>query len=130
MDIEELRHHCLGKPGVTEEFPFDESTLVFKVMGKIFLITPLDEPGLRFNVKCDPEKSSSLRENHPCVRPGYHMNKSMWNTVEVDGSVSDKLLFEWIDHSYDEVVRKLTRKTKAELEAIGKYQTSIRSKTK
>lgn len=130
MDVEELRQYCLRKAGVTEEFPFDESTLVFKVMGKMFLLTPLDEAGLRFNVKCDPEISLSLRETYPCVRPGYHMNKSLWNTVEADGSVPDNLIFEWIDHSYDEVVRKLTKRAQAELESLKKSNPILKSTIK
>ncbi|MFM9051825.1 MAG: MmcQ/YjbR family DNA-binding protein [Bacteroidota bacterium] len=119
MDIEELRQYCLRKAGVTEEFPFDESTLVFKVMGKMFLLTPLDETGLRFNVKCDPEVAISLRESHPCVSPGFHMNKASWNTVDVDGSVPDRLLHEWIDHSYSLVIQKLPKKTRITLETFG-----------
>jgi predicted DNA-binding protein (MmcQ/YjbR family) len=117
MDIEQIRTHCLAKHGVTEEFPFDETTLVFKVMGKMFLLTPLDEPDLKFNVKCDPELSAQLREKHPCVRPGFHMNKSLWNTVIVDGTVDDKTLLGWIDHSYAEVVKKLPKKLRAGLES-------------
>lgn len=115
MDIESLREYCLRKPGVTEEFPFDEVTLVFKVMGKIFLLTPLDESGLRFNLKADPEKAIEWREAYPCVRPGYHMAKRMWNTVDVDGSVPDETLLSWIDHSYDEVVKGLSKKLKNQL---------------
>lgn len=115
MDIEALRSYCMAKPGTTEGFPFDETTLVFKVMGKMFLLTPLDESGLRFNLKCDPERSVELRAAHPCVLPGYHMNKLLWNTVIVDGSVPDKTLLEWIDHSYDQVVKGLDKKSKSEL---------------
>lgn len=115
MNIEDLRNHCLRKPEVTEGFPFDEETLVFKVAGKMFVLVSLDESPLRFNVKCDPERAIELREKYPCVRPGYHMNKIQWNTVHADGSVSDLLLKEWIDHSYAEVVKKLPKKDQARL---------------
>lgn len=108
----------MAKPGTTEGFPFDESTLVFKVMGKMFLLTPLDEPELKFNVKCDPERSVELRAKHPCVQPGYHMNKLLWNTVVVDGSVSDEQLMQWIDHSYEQVVNGLDKKTKSALQGL------------
>lgn len=115
MNIEELRNYCISKKGVTEEFPFDETTLVFKVMGKMFALTDL-EGDLSINLKCDPEKAIELRERHLCVLPGYHMNKKHWNTILIDGSVSNQLIQEWIDHSYDLVVTKLSKKQKDELE--------------
>lgn len=114
MSIEEIREYCLSKPGTTESFPFDEDTLVFKVMGKMFCLTSLSESD-RMNLKCDPEKATELRERYDCVIPGFHMNKKMWNTVIIDGSVSKKLLLEWIDHSWDEVVKGLPKKVRAEL---------------
>lgn len=117
MNIEELREYCLSKKGTSEGFPFDEDTLVFKVMGKMFLLTSLKEPEM-FNVKCDPEKAILLREHYPCVQPGYHMNKKMWNTIVIDGSVSTRLLHEWIDHSYELVVAGLPKKIKIELNAL------------
>ncbi len=101
MNIETLRNYCLSKPAVEETLPFGPDTLVYKVNGKIFLLTGLDEESLRFNVKCDPDKAIELREEYPCVQPGYHMNKKHWNTVLVDGSVPNALVKEWIDHSYD-----------------------------
>lgn len=100
MNIETLREYCLSKQDVEETLPFGPDTLVYKVKGKIFLLTGLDGAGLRFNVKCDPDKATELREEFPCVLPGYHMNKKHWNTVVVDGSVPAKQLKEWIDHSY------------------------------
>lgn len=106
MDIESLRHYCLSKPDVEETLPFGPDTLVFKVSGKIFLLTGLDSEALSFNVKCDPDKAIELREEFPCVLPGYHMNKKHWNTIMVDGSVTTKQLKEWIDHSYDLVAKK------------------------
>ena len=100
MDIEILRDYCLSKPGAEESLPFGPDTLVFKVKGKIFLLTGLNNEPLRFNVKCDPEKALELREEYACVQPGYHMNKKHWNTIVVNGTVSSRLLKEWIDSSY------------------------------
>ncbi len=105
MDIETLREYCLSMPDVEESFPFGPDTLVFKVKRKIFLLTGLGETGLRFNVKCDPDKAVELREEFACVLPGYHMNKKHWNTIVVNGSVGTKQLKEWIDHSYQQVIR-------------------------
>lgn len=104
MNIEALREYCLSKQGVEEALPFGPDTLVFKVKGKIFLLTGLDAAELRFNVKCDPDKAIELREEFPCVLPGFHMNKKHWNTIIVDGSVSTKQLKEWINHSYQLVL--------------------------
>ena len=101
MNIETLRDYCLSRPDAEETFPFGPDTLVFKVGGKVFLLVGLDSEDLRFNVKCDPDNAIELREEFPCVLPGYHMNKKHWNTVVIDGSVSDKRLKEWIDWSYD-----------------------------
>ncbi|WP_423129654.1 MmcQ/YjbR family DNA-binding protein [Gaoshiqia sp. Z1-71] len=114
MDIEKLRAYCISKKGVTEEFPFDETTLVFKVVGKMFALTDL-EGDLTVNLKCDPEKALELRETYACVQAGYHMNKKHWNTVRVDGSVKDQLVEAWIDHSYQLVVEKLTKVQKDQL---------------
>jgi predicted DNA-binding protein (MmcQ/YjbR family) len=114
LNIEELRDHCLAKPGVTEGFPFGEDTLVFKVGGKIFLITGLDQ-GDRFNVKCDPELAVELRERYTEIQPGYHMNKKMWNTVFMTGSLTHKQLLDMIDHSYDLIVKSLPKKIRSEI---------------
>jgi predicted DNA-binding protein (MmcQ/YjbR family) len=111
MDIETLREYCLAKKEVAEGFPFGETVLVFKVKGKIFLLVSLDQPVLQFNVKCDPEKALEWRERFASVIPGYHMNKKMWNTVIVDGSISGRILREMIDDSYYEVVRSLPKKS-------------------
>ena len=89
--------------------------LVYKVNGKVFLLTGLDTEELRFNVKCDPDKAIELREQFSCVLPGYHMNKKHWNTIAVDGSVSSKQLKEWIDHSYEVVVESFPKKVREEL---------------
>ncbi|HSV76294.1 MAG TPA: MmcQ/YjbR family DNA-binding protein [Bacteroidales bacterium] len=106
MDIEAFRNYCLSKKGVTEGFPFDSDTLVFKVMGKIFALTDV-ESFESINLKCDPEKAVALRELYPEVKPGYHMNKTHWNTIIMCGSLPDSLLHEWTDHSYNLVVKKL-----------------------
>lgn len=104
MDIESFRELCLGFEGVTEELPFGPETLVFKVHGKVFALTDLDSfEGV--NLKCDPEKAVELRERYDAVQPGYHMNKKHWNTVKMDGSIPDKLLKDWIKHSYDLVLK-------------------------
>jgi predicted DNA-binding protein (MmcQ/YjbR family) len=105
MNIEALREYCLSKPGVEETLPFGPDTLVYKVGGRIFLLTGLDNDDFRFNLKCDPDKAIELREEFPCVIPGYHMNKKHWNTIVVDGSVSNNQLKEWIDHSYQLVAK-------------------------
>ena len=118
MNIEELRGYCLSKKAVEECFPFDEETLVFKVMGKMFLLTGIDSKPVEFNVKCDPELAIQLREQYSCVKPGFHMSKTHWNTVVCDKSVKIALLKEWIDHSYDEIVKALTKKQKQELENL------------
>jgi predicted DNA-binding protein (MmcQ/YjbR family) len=117
MDIESYREYCLSKPGVTESFPFNNQTLVFKVMGKMFALADVDT-FVSINLKCDPEKAIQLREEYPEVTPGYHMSKKHWNTVQTKGSVPDNRLMEWIDDSYDLVVSGLTRKLKKELEGL------------
>ena len=111
MNIEQLQEYCLSKPAVEETLPFGPDTLVYKVAGKVFLLTSLDnEKGFRFNVKCDPDLAEELREQYACVLPGYHMNKKHWNTIVVDGSANTKQLKEWIDHSYELVVKSLPKK--------------------
>ena len=116
MDIESIREYCLTKKAVEESFPFGETTLVFKVMGKIFLLTSLDNPVLQFNVKCDPEQAIEWREQYAAVQPGYHMNKKLWNTVTVDGSIPGRVLRGMIDDSYRLVVQSLPKKLRDELE--------------
>jgi predicted DNA-binding protein (MmcQ/YjbR family) len=101
MDIETLRMYALAKKGASESFPFGESTLVFKVKGKIFLLVSLTAHPLQFNAKCDPDKALEWREQYDCVQPGYHMNKKHWNTVIVDGTLTHRQLQEIIDDSYE-----------------------------
>jgi predicted DNA-binding protein (MmcQ/YjbR family) len=114
MNVEEMRDYCLQKKAVTESFPFDETTLVFKVMGKMFALISLDKSP-NINLKCDPEKAIELREHYVSVLPGYHMNKRLWNTILVDGSIPDKLIREWIDDSYQLIVAKLPKKDREKL---------------
>lgn len=111
MTITFFREYCLSKPGTSEDTPFDENTLCFKVGGKIFAIIDI-ELFESVNLKCDPEKAVELREQYPGIVPGYHMNKKHWNTVKFDGSVSDKLILELVDHSYDLILDGLPMKTK------------------
>ena len=122
MNIEQLRDFCITKKGVTEHFPFDEVTLVFKVMNKMFALSGLDrwERGEEsINLKCDPEKAEELRGEYEGINPGWHMNKRLWNTVSINTSdVSDDLVRELINHSYDLVVKGLTKKAQKELEEL------------
>ena len=105
MNIEIIREYCISKRNVTESFPFDEDTLVFKTGGRIFALVNL-EGDLSLNLKCDPVLAIELRERYSSVIPGYHMNKKHWNTVYIDGSIPDREVFSWIDHSYDLVLNK------------------------
>ena len=121
MHIEQFRTYCISKKGVTEHFPFDDNVLVFKVMNKIFALSGLDsweqnEP--KVNLKCDPQKAIELREEYESVNPGYHMNKQHWNTITVNQDVSDNLVLEFIDHSYDLIVKSLPKKVQLELENL------------
>jgi predicted DNA-binding protein (MmcQ/YjbR family) len=112
MDIEQFREYCLSKKGTTECFPFDETTLVFKVAGKMYALSSLDgEPSV--NLKCDPEKAIELRDRYSAVLPAYHMSKVHWNTVLLNGSIPEKNIKEWIDESYNLVVSKLTKAEKS-----------------
>lgn len=123
MDIETLREYCIHKEKVEECFPFDETTLVFKVAGKMFLLADIDSRPISFNVKCDPGKAIELREKYSFVQPGFHMNKTHWNTVEWDSRANSKLIFSWIDHSYDLVVSSLPKKVQ---ETFGKTVRSTK----
>ena len=118
MNIETIRKYCLKKPVVTEDFPFDENTLVFRVMGKIFLLAAIDEIPLRINLKCDPEKAVELREEYDSVLPGYHMNKTHWNTILIDGSVSSQEILTWITDSYMQVVHGLKKQEKERIHKL------------
>lgn len=117
LNIESIRDYCLHKKGVTESFPFDEETLVFKVMNKMFCLSNITAP-ISINLKCDPETAIELREKYEGVLPGYHMNKKHWNTIMIDEIRSSKLINEWIDNSYELVVKSLNRKDKLKLQKL------------
>jgi len=110
MNIEEFRDYCLSKNQVTESFPFDEETLVFKVAGKMFALAGLEHNPATVSLKCNPEKALELREEYDEITPGYHMNKMHWNSVIIDGNLSYILIRELIDDSYNLVVKGLTKK--------------------
>ena len=109
MNIETISEYCLSKKGSIEDFPFDEETLVFKVGGKMFALIPLEKIPLQISLKCDPEKAIELREHFEEVLPGWHMSKKYWNTIILEGNIKWNDLREWIDHSYDEVVKGLKK---------------------
>jgi predicted DNA-binding protein (MmcQ/YjbR family) len=117
MNIEEIREYCLRKPATEETLPFGDDTLVFKVMGKMFALISISSPD-SVNLKCEPEYAAELREKYDSVRPGYHMNKKYWNTVELNSDAADDFIYRLIDHSYDEVVKGLPRKAREELSAV------------
>ena len=117
MNLEAFRAHCLKKKGVTEEMPFGDETLVYKVMGKMFALTGVPDFS-SVNLKADPEIAIELRERYEAVQPGYHMNKKHWNTVLIDGSIPDKLILQWVEDSYQLVVNRLTKKEKAALDKL------------
>lgn len=119
MNIEEYRNFCLSLPATSESFPFDEKVLVFKVENKMFALTNVDQY-TSINLKCEPERAIELREQYPSVRPGFHMSKKHWNTIDLDGSISNKLLEEWILHSYDRVVQTLPKKVREGLKEKSK----------
>jgi predicted DNA-binding protein (MmcQ/YjbR family) len=118
MNLEDFYHYCLAKPGVEETYPFGEQTLVFKVMGKMFALSGLEKEEFTVNLKCDPQRAQELRERYEEVQPGWHMNKHHWNTVHFDGDLPEDLQRELIDHSYELIVKSLTKKLQAELEAL------------
>jgi predicted DNA-binding protein (MmcQ/YjbR family) len=119
MDIETFRNYCLAKKGVTESFPFDEQTLVFKVMGKMFALSGLEHIPARVNLKCDPDRSVALRSEYDgMILPGYHMSKLHWNTVVLEGNIPFSLICELIDHSYELVVDSLPKKLKDNLNLL------------
>ena len=118
MNIQSYYDYCLAKKGVTEHFPFDEDTLVFKVGGKMFALSSLkgwEDNTPSINLKCDPEKALELRAEYEGVNPGYHMSKVHWNTVAVNSDVPQKLLLQLIDHSYELIFNSLTKKLQEEI---------------
>ena len=121
MNIEALYEFCASLKGTTEEFPFDQETLAFKVGGKIFCLTGLDrwESGNpAINLKCNPEKAVALRQEYEAVAPGYHMSKVHWNTIAFNQDASDKLILEWLQESYNLVFASLPKKIQKEIEEL------------
>lgn len=115
MNLQELKNYCLSKKGAHEDFPFDNETLVFKVGGKMFALTNINEKELKVNLKCDPMMAQDLRREYTAIKPGYHMNKTHWNTVEIDGSIEDKIIKMLIDISYDLVFKGLKKKEREDI---------------
>jgi predicted DNA-binding protein (MmcQ/YjbR family) len=109
MDRHELKALCLALPGAREEFPFGDEVSVFKVGGKMFAASHLDEEPLQVSLKCDPELAVPLRASHPAIAPGYHLNKRHWNTITIDGSLPDQMVTDLIGDSYDLVVASLPK---------------------
>lgn len=119
MNIEQLRDYCLNKPNATEDFPFDANTLVFKVGGKMFALVPLQkwENGLAsINLKCEPDYALELRAEYDSIEAGWHMSKKHWNTLYIHkGELQPKLVSDLIDHSYNMVVKSMTKKLRDSL---------------
>lgn len=115
INFESLREYCLSLKGTEESFPFNETTLVFKAGGKMYMLLDLESDPPEFNVKCDPAKAIELRERYDFVKPGFHMNKTHWNTVSCSHHASQKLIFEFIHHSYEQVVKNLPKSVRQKL---------------
>ena len=118
MNIQQLYEFCLSQKAVTEHFPFDEDTLVFKVGGKMFALTSLKEwenENASINLKCNPDRANELRATYEAINPGWHMSKTHWNTIHFNSDVSDKMICDLIHHSYDLVFKSLTKKMQAEI---------------
>jgi predicted DNA-binding protein (MmcQ/YjbR family) len=117
MNIEEFREYCLSKKGTSEDTPFGPDTLVFRVVGKIFVLTSLDNPEFKANLKCEPNYAIELREQYDFIVPGYHMNKVHWNTVNLE-KAGTKLVQSLIDHSYEQVLKGLSKKEREKLQEL------------
>jgi predicted DNA-binding protein (MmcQ/YjbR family) len=128
MDTVEFREYCLTKPDVTEGMPFGETVLVFKVAGKMFALVSLDEVPAIANLKCDPDLALDLRDRYEQVRPGYHMNKKHWNTVEIEGGIPEAELCKMIDHSYDLVVQSLPRASHSKIPHVAAPRRPVAAK--
>ena len=118
MHIEQFREYCLNKKGVTESFPFNEDVLVFKVLNKMFALTSLSSEEFKVSLKCDPDKSIELREEFESITPAFHMNKKHWNSVNIVTLLDDVLFIELLNHSYDLVVKGMTKKDREILNEI------------
>jgi len=110
MDLAKFREYCLSKANATESTPFGPDTLVFKVSGKMFALASLDEVPARANLKCNPDLALELRDRYEQVRPGYHMNKKHWNTIEIEAGIPDAEIRKMIDHSYDLILKSLPKR--------------------
>ena len=117
MNIEEIREYCIQKKAVSEGFPFDQDTLVFKAMNKMFALMSLEKAEF-INLKCDPERAISLREEYDFIKEGYHMSKKHWNSVYYKTEISDNMLKELIDHSYDLIIQSLPKKVQIEYKEL------------
>ena len=117
MNIEDYRDYCMSMPGVTEDFPFGPDTMVFKVMNKMFALTNVETYDF-INLKCDPERAVTLREEYEGISPGWHMNKVHWNSVKTASDINDELMKELIQHSYELVASSLTKKLREELNLL------------
>lgn len=118
MTLETLRDFCLSKSGCTESFPFNETTLVFKVGGKMFALMDIESRPVQIALKCDPDRALALREQYEVVQPGFHLNKAHWNTVTIDSTVRWQDLTNWIDHSYQLVLKSLPERVRVEIERV------------
>src|SRR5256885_15491001 len=128
MDLAKFREYCLSKPQATEGTPFGPEVVVFKVGGKMFALMSLDEIPATANLKCDPDLALDLRDRYEQVRPGYHMNKKHWNTVEIEGSIPEAELRKMIDHSYDLVVKSLPRAKRSTIPRVAAPRRSVAAK--
>ncbi|MBN8574260.1 MAG: MmcQ/YjbR family DNA-binding protein [Candidatus Kapabacteria bacterium] len=118
MNHDIIREYCLQKKATSFDFPFDEEVMACRVAGKIFVLMSILQFPVSINVKCDPEKAIDLRERYEAVKPGYHMNKTHWNTVTCDGSLSDAEIFSFIDHSYEMVLQSFPKKLRNEIQLL------------
>jgi predicted DNA-binding protein (MmcQ/YjbR family) len=114
MNVEELRAYCLSLKNATEDMPFEDEYLIFRVFGKWFAVIPLNDPELKISVKCDPAKAIELREQYNCVEPAWHFNKKYWNSIILNRDMNDENVKYWIRHSVEEVVKKMPKKTQLE----------------
>ncbi len=114
MNIDQLREFCLSIQGATEDMPFEDPYLVFRVMGKWFAVVPLQDPELKINLKCDPDRAIDLRDRYQSVQPAWHFNKKYWNTILLNQDMNDETVKQWIRHSVEEVIKKLPKKVQAE----------------
>jgi predicted DNA-binding protein (MmcQ/YjbR family) len=120
LTLEVIKAYCLAKPGSSAGYPFGEGTLVFKVLDRMYALCSEDERPLRINLKCDPDDALALRAQYSAIIPGYHMNKKHWNSLIMDGSLQDSLVFELIDHSYQLVISKMSQAKQRKLKSIEK----------